>query len=325
MRVCILIPHTKISGGTRVLFGLAKALHYKGVDVSMCSMKGKAPIWAGPLPFDVTPIGEMNKYTLPKCDVLIDFADNNPYVPMPDVKHILYLQGFGTQDFNKEARNLLYKYDAVVATTNWLAKIASRAGQDLVYTIPPGIDPIFTDSGEEKTRNIITIGSLWHNSYAKNSEMVVAAMNKFARSHPRSRLLLLSAKLPTNVDLLNELVVPYSLCVNPPQHLVPSLYVSSNIWLSTSLNEGFGLPIIEAMSCGTPTAVVPSYGLDDYLVHQENCLIVPNNKERIASSMNILIKDKDMYKKIVSGGKALAKKFNWEDTVKAFMKVLTDI
>jgi len=80
-----------------------------------------------------------------------------------------------------------------------------------------------------------------------------------------------------------------------------------------SLYEGFGLPPLEAMACGTPVLVsdIPVFReiLSDAALYAD-----PLDVEEIASKMALVIEQPDLRNKLVKKGKERAAFFDWEKT-----------
>ena len=147
-KIVIMSHHLRLSGGTRVLTSLAQGLGNRGYEVILgCNRMGGSLSW---LPkeqsYTILNIGKDHMYKIPPCDVIIDYADNNPYFVKQGPKHVLFFQGFGTQD-KQEYFILNYKYDAVVSTSKWLYDLSKRFGHQKVHLVAPGISSAFKPSG----------------------------------------------------------------------------------------------------------------------------------------------------------------------------------
>ena len=91
-----------------------------------------------------------------------------------------------------------------------------------------------------------------------------------------------------------------------------------------SLWEGFGLPALEAMACGTPVIASEKGALPEVLGNY-GYFIDPLNIQSIAFAMNQIINDKKCFEKALQEGPSRAKTFNWFDTAKAIEKIIEDI
>lgn len=327
MKVVLACPHAKISGGTKVILTVADGLAKVGIDTTVAFLKINDPLlWfnGGKYSFNVVEANPFSKYTLPESDILLNFLDGEIYTTLNTKKHVLFFQGFGTQNRQLEIQNLLYKYDAVIATTSWLADLAKRAGHQQIYIIPPGIDSIFQQ--KEKPRDgIIRIGSLYHSSPDKNFALFVNAFNRFTKTYKKSKACIVSANVPADKSLFDLIVTSYSLYVKPEMSILPNIYSICDAWVAPSASEGFGLCPLEAMACGTPTVIVKSFGLDDFVLHNNNCMYVNPDKEAISSALVALIGDGSTKTRIIKNGLLLSSKFTWKDCIDQFVLVLKDI
>lgn len=92
-----------------------------------------------------------------------------------------------------------------------------------------------------------------------------------------------------------------------------SLYKNSLFLLFPSLYEGFGLPVIEAMSCGTAVITSTTTSLPE-VAGDAAILVDPENTEAIALAINRLYSDPDLKKELIKKGLIQAKKYSWEKT-----------
>ena len=91
-----------------------------------------------------------------------------------------------------------------------------------------------------------------------------------------------------------------------------------------SLWEGFGLPALEAMACGTPVIASEIGALPEVLGHY-GYLVNPFNVQSIASAMNAVINDKQCFEKALIEGPIRAASFNWFDTAREIEKIIQKI
>lgn len=98
------------------------------------------------------------------------------------------------------------------------------------------------------------------------------------------------------------------------------VYNSSFAFLYTSLRESFGIPLLEAMACGTPvitsnTSSMPEIGGNDAL------LIDPENVDSIAEAMIMLENDMMLWMKQCKYGIVRAMSFSWNSTAENLNKL----
>lgn len=315
-------PHTNISGGVKAICTLAQmsSAHYNTSvvfnslgDPQLSWLTDKIP------PFNFMRVQRGGPAPYRNASCIIEFMDNN-IDDNVQVPRILFMQGF--TDTNKEHINLRFPFKAVIATSKWLADLAIKYGHKDVVIIPPGVQDMFLNCGEKPVNDLHIVGSLFHRFALKNSTTFIYWAEKIAREKQLPlNLLLLSA-----VQSFSPLKLKCEWYVAPRQELLPDIYRRCSMWVSPSLREGFGLTTIEAMACGVPTIWVRSGGLDDYMVHEENCLIVEQGKiQDIGTSIERLILDKDLAKKLSVNGQAMAKQFTWEKCFRRFKEIIDKV
>jgi glycosyltransferase involved in cell wall biosynthesis len=96
---------------------------------------------------------------------------------------------------------------------------------------------------------------------------------------------------------------------------LPFLYNAADIFVYPSLYEGFGLPPLEAMSCGT--AVISSnLSSIPEVVGDAGILIDPYNIIQLEDSIATLLNNPDIRMSYINKGLKRAQLFNWENTSK---------
>lgn len=106
--------------------------------------------------------------------------------------------------------------------------------------------------------------------------------------------------------------------------LLPALYAAADVVVYPSLHEGFGLPVLEAMACGTPVvaanrAAIPEVAGDAAL------LVDPENPEEIAAAINRCLQDRGLAADLTRRGMERAAAFTWERAAAGTMAVYREI
>jgi glycosyltransferase involved in cell wall biosynthesis len=105
------------------------------------------------------------------------------------------------------------------------------------------------------------------------------------------------------------------------------MYRQSDVLVNPAWYEGFGLPSLEAMACGTPVIQADNQGLDGVIEHGVNCLIVPpNNPREISKALGMLFEDDGLRERLISGGRTTASKHSivrqFENFISAFELIM---
>jgi glycosyltransferase involved in cell wall biosynthesis len=103
-----------------------------------------------------------------------------------------------------------------------------------------------------------------------------------------------------------------------------ALYQSAAVLAFPSLYEGFGLPLLEAMSYGVP-AVVGNAGALPELADGAAVLVDPEDVASIANGLERVLADASLRKQLISAGRQRAAGFTWERTATLTRDVLRRI
>lgn len=103
------------------------------------------------------------------------------------------------------------------------------------------------------------------------------------------------------------------------EHL-PALYSGADLFAFPSLYEGFGLPVLEAMACGTPVVTSNTSSLPE-VAGDAAILVDPRDVEQIANAMWLVLSQPDLAAALREKGLARAAQFTWERTARETIEV----
>ncbi|MFN4227335.1 MAG: glycosyltransferase family 4 protein [Candidatus Ratteibacteria bacterium] len=101
---------------------------------------------------------------------------------------------------------------------------------------------------------------------------------------------------------------------------LPYFYNGCEVFVYPSLYEGFGSPILEAMSCGVPVVTSNISSMPE-VVGDAGILVNPESKEEIAEAILSILNNEDLKKTLSKRGLERAKLFSWENTAKKTLEV----
>ena len=153
----------------------------------------------------------------------------------------------------------------------------------------------------------------------KNTERTLIAYSKYLEQSDRKRKLLMadldrqyleSIITRNKLENIRDQIVMPGYIVNSD---LPYIYNAAFAFLYTSLRESFGIPLLEAMACGTPvitsnTSSMPEIGGRDAI------LINPEKPEEITAMMMKLEQDNAFYEQQEKYGTERAQLFSWQKT-----------
>lgn len=109
-----------------------------------------------------------------------------------------------------------------------------------------------------------------------------------------------------------------------PHSELPLFYSGADVFVFPTFSEGFGLPPLEAMACGTPVVASNATSVPE-VVGDAAVLVNPHDVEDMAAGIHKGITDRRLRESLIAKGRAHAGKFTWtktaEETVKAYEKV----
>lgn len=92
---------------------------------------------------------------------------------------------------------------------------------------------------------------------------------------------------------------------------LPYMYGLADVFLFPSLREGFGIPIIEAMSCGVPVITSNTSSMPEVAGDAAH-LVDPHNEEDILKALVKIITDSEYSESLIKKGRLQSSKFSWE-------------
>jgi glycosyltransferase involved in cell wall biosynthesis len=104
----------------------------------------------------------------------------------------------------------------------------------------------------------------------------------------------------------------------------PALYSGARALVFPSLYEGFGLPPLEALACGTPV-ITSSRGSLPEIVGEGGLLLEPDDVEGLAGAMEKLLNDDTLWEDLRQRGLAHAARFSWEKTARETLAVYREV
>jgi len=104
---------------------------------------------------------------------------------------------------------------------------------------------------------------------------------------------------------------------------MPDLYRAANLLVFPSLYEGFGLPVIEAMACGTPVVCANRSSLPE-VAGDAAMMFDPFDEVALQTSISTMLRDSQIAAKYRQRGLARAAAFSWKRTAERTIEVLID-
>jgi glycosyltransferase involved in cell wall biosynthesis len=105
---------------------------------------------------------------------------------------------------------------------------------------------------------------------------------------------------------------------------LPTLYSGADAFCFPSLYEGFGLPLLEAMACGTPMVAANTSALPE-VAGDAALLVDPKRPAEIGDALIRVLSDQSLRRDLVERGFVRSRSFTWERTARATIDLLRDV
>lgn len=168
----------------------------------------------------------------------------------------------------------------------------------------------------------------------KNVERVVRAYHAARAGFPRPCRLVLAGAMemvghplyPDPRPLIRRLGLEGEVTVagRISQEDKAPLYSAATAFVFPSLYEGFGIPVLEAMACGTPVITSKTSSLPE-VAGDAALLVDPTSVESIAGAMVRLVEDPQLRSVLRAKGIERARQFNWEDSAARTLEIYRQV
>ena len=188
-------------------------------------------------------------------------------------------------------------------------------------------DPAILDKYKIIKPYLLYVGNVYPH---KNIERLLNAFKRIVKQKPNLKLVLVGKedyfykRIKREVDdlnLLGQVIFPGFV----PDDDLKHIYKEASVYVFPSLEEGFGLPPLEAMSYGIPVVCSNTSCLPEVL-GQAAHYFDPRSTEQIISSVNKVLDDHEYRQALITKGYQQAKKYSWsyltDKTLKIYRNVL---
>lgn len=193
---------------------------------------------------------EKDSQALRSFDILFHNVNGRNFIPVQGSKNIAFFVHEWSH-YPPQWAPYLDDFDALWATTEHCQQIASRSGlKPPVYWIPPAIDlgefPTKTDYTPHTPFRFIYVGD-WH--FRKGLHLLFEAWDlAFPELNTAQLTIKTSADCPIEAHRKDIQIIKD----HWSRERIYQAYLNSDCYVTASLGEGWGLPVLEAICCGLP-------------------------------------------------------------------------
>ena len=299
-------------------WALPKAVKQYGVDILHCT-SNTAPIW---------------------CDIplVLTLHDIIFLEPRDKQNHSLY-QNMGWLYRRINVPRILDKCHRIITVSNFeMENIISKLNipRERMAMIYNGYNEWFkpVENKDEIYKNYIPEPGyfffLGNTDPKKNTERTLVAYSKYLAKSSIKRKLLMADLDPeylngiierNHIENIRENIMMPGYIVNSD---LPYIYHSAFAFLYTSLRESFGIPLLEAMACGTPVITSNTSSMPE-ISGKDAILVNPESSDEIAEMMLRLETDDAFYEQQRNVGIERAKHFSWRKTAENLLKLYQEV
>lgn len=259
------------------------------------------------------------------CKTMITIHDLIPYI-MPETVGRGYLM-----EFLKAVPPIIERCDGILTVSNWSKKDILKffpVDENKIFVTPLAADSKYKVLDKEKCKHIVEknlnikkpyilyIGGF---SPRKNVRSLIMAFAKICKEINQECQLVIVGSLKDDGNALKALTerlridskVVFTGFVE--EDMLPYLYNGAEVFVYPSFYEGFGLPPLESMSCGTPVITSNVSSIPE-VVQDAGILIDPYDTSNLINALGNLINNDNLKKELSSKGLLKAAEFSWDRT-----------
>ncbi|MFS0784361.1 glycosyltransferase [Bacillus sp. 1P06AnD] len=331
LKIGYLLPHHGMTGGMKMLLNQMDLLRKRGHHVT-AFFKGEEGCSVLP---DWTDVIVDKEVLVPHHHLLKDHTDECDVVVAGWIYQLVEMQNWEGAVFYWEQGHeslfgdipeyshingirsslaLCYKTGIpIISVSRFVSRVLSARYGLESEVLPNGIDPDKYAPAETKAISseptILLVGN--PNLRFKSFNDAIKTLNiVWARGH-RFKVKWICQARP-NVTA----AFPIEYIVHPKETDLINHYQQADLFLYTSWYEGFGMPPLEAMSCGVPVITTNCGGVEEYAFNGYNCLMAePGDSWKLAEHVAALLDDPARRETLAANGRRTATTFHYDQII----------
>lgn len=270
------------------------------------------------------------------CKKVITVHDLIPYI-LPETVGKGYLS-----KFLKEMPKIINIADAIITVSECSKRDILKffpIDKNKIFVTPLAADKKYRPMDKELCRNkikseynidkpfILYVGGF---SSRKNVSSLIDAFCRVYKNLDSDHDLVIVGSNKDELENLKSLCSNLSVSKNIKftgfvrESMMPIFYNASDLFVYPSLYEGFGLPPLEAMSCGTPVITSDISSIPE-VTGDSAILIDPNDIESLMYSIEAILNEASIQNELSLKGLKRSKSYSWEKTSEETLKIYNKI
>jgi len=221
---------------------------------------------------------------------------------------ILYCRGAEIENWDNMLESWKLPIPKLVTSSHLIDMIRKEVNQPVIGVVPNGVDTDeYFPSVPEQQR--LGVGCIFGSSRPKNPTDAIRVMQILKHRMPDTpRYMFGSRECRKRVNAIYHR--------QPSVDEVRRIYSTCKVWFNTSLSEGFGNPLLEAMACGCVVVSTDCGGPSDIIRDGENGFIVDiGNTGAMVYKIELLCKNEQLRKQMSANAIKTARRFTWPGAV----------
>jgi len=354
LRVTFVLAHANLSGGVRVVATYADKLRTRGHDVTIISTpKHPVGVKAGlrslargagwpsnglgapshidgsKLDHRVIPVWRpVTDDDVPDADVVVaTWWETAPWVRDLSASKgakCYFMQDYGLAPGQPLDRIIeTWKHGLrMVTISQFLRDLVRRHAPQSVEVIPNAVDTDLFRAAPRSRQERPTIGFLYSLNPLKGTDTCIRAVEHARKRLPALRVVAFGPEAPAR-----DMPLPAD-CVyrsRVPDRDLPAIYAGCDAWLFGTRREGFGLPILEAMACGTPVIATPAGAAPELITRGGGVLVPLDDPEAMGDSIvGLMTMRGEDWRSMSDRASHTARSWTWDDATDRLEAVLRD-
>lgn len=206
-----------------------------------------------------------------------------------------------------------------IVVARWLADLLESHGVERPHVIENAVDHQQFSVGPRQPAKPFRVGFLYSHWESKGADVAIKALQMIQGQIPNMQVVMLGDK-----RLCHKVPVGAKYYRSPPQRDIPTIYASCGAWLFCSRSEGFGLPILEAMACGTPVIGTKAGAAPELLASGGGWLLDRADPDAFATMIvRMAMLSENDWLRMSDAARAEASHRTWSTAVDAFLRIVT--